>query len=76
VEVVSARTTDRGGRAVRLELATGFGGNLVRVIARGTGPSPLLGAAALVPLAGAVGGPPGTAEDGHDFVLMVKRSDT
>jgi hypothetical protein len=76
VEVVEARTTDRGGRAVRLELATGFGGNLVRVIARGTGPSPLLGAAGLVPLAGAVGGPAGSANDGHDFVLMVKRSAT
>jgi hypothetical protein len=41
----------------------------VRVIARGTGPAPLLNAVG-VPLAGRVGGPPGTAEDGHDAVFM------
>jgi hypothetical protein len=40
-----------------------------RLIARGTGPSPILGSNA-VPLAGAVGGPPGTEHDGHNFVHM------
>ena len=72
---VRAALLDRLGRRVRLELATGFGGNLVRVIARGTGPSPLLGTG-LVPLAGAVGGPAGGPDDGNDFVIMVKRSET
>jgi hypothetical protein len=45
----------------------------VRVIARGTGPHPILGAD-LVPLAGAKGGPPGSASDGIDFVFMKQRS--
>ncbi len=40
-----------------------------RIIARGTGPSPILGSNA-VPLAGEVGGPPGTGHDGHNFVHM------
>lgn len=66
---------DRTGKRVRLELTTTFGGNLVRIIARGTGPTPLLGSNG-VPLAGAVGGPGGGTEDGHDFVLMLKRSET
>ncbi len=58
---------------VTVDLTTAPGGNLVRLIARGTGDSPLLGTN-LVPLAGAVGGPlPGTAHDGHDFVFMLKR---
>jgi hypothetical protein len=66
---------DRGAKKVRLELATGFGGNLVRIIAHGTGPYPLLGTN-LVPLAGEVGGAPGGATDGIDFVHMLKRSET
>ena len=41
----------------------------VRLIVYGTGPAPLLGAN-FAPLAGGVGGPPGTAHDGHDFVHM------
>ncbi|HEV2736315.1 MAG TPA: hypothetical protein VGV85_15835 [Longimicrobiaceae bacterium] len=66
---------DRTGKRIRLDLADGPGGSLVRIIARGTGPTPLLGSNG-VPLAGAVGGPPGGTEDGHDFVLMLKRSET
>lgn len=72
---VRATRLDTAQRKVRLELATGFGGNLVRIIARGTGPSPLLGTD-LVPLAGETGGPPGGADNGHDFVIMLKRSET
>ena len=74
VEVRETRV-DRNRRTVHLELDTGFGGNLVRVIARGTGPRPLLGTT-LLPLAGAAGGPAGTQDDGHDFVIMLKRSET
>jgi hypothetical protein len=48
-------------------------GELVRVIARGTGPTPLLGSDG-VPLAGAVGDPPGGSADGRDFVHMFERS--
>lgn len=72
---VRATRLDAGQRKLRLELATGFGGNLVRIIARGTGPAPLLGTD-LVPLAGGEGGPPGGTENGHDFVIMLKRSET
>ena len=75
VEIARDPILDRSGRRVRVELSAPFGGNLVRIIARGTGPSPLLGTS-LIPLAGAAGGPPGGANDGHDFVLMLKRSET
>lgn len=68
-------SVDRTGKRIRLDLGTTFGGNLVRIIARGTGPTPLLGSNG-VPLAGAVGGPPGGTHDGRDFVLMLKRSET
>ncbi|HKP76685.1 MAG TPA: hypothetical protein VJT67_14240, partial [Longimicrobiaceae bacterium] len=72
---IRATRLDRAQRTVRLELSTGFGGNLVRIIARGTGPSPLLGTG-LVPLAGETGGPAGGTENGNDFVIMMKRSET
>jgi hypothetical protein len=42
---------------------------LVRVIVRGTGPSPVFGASPPVPLAGVVDGPPGSRHDGHDAVF-------
>jgi hypothetical protein len=42
--------------------------DLVRLIVRGTGPTPVFGANH-VPLAGLLGGPPGTIDDGHDAVL-------
>jgi hypothetical protein len=41
----------------------------VRIIIHGTGPRPLFGADPAVPFAGIVGGPPGTADDGHDAVV-------
>ena len=74
VEIRETRV-ERNRRTVHLELDTGFGGNLVRVIAYGTGPRPLLGTG-LVPLAGATDGPAGGEDDGHDFVIMLKRSET
>lgn len=43
----------------------------VRLIVRGTGPRPAFGIDPPVPLAGVVGGPPGTVHDGHDAVLTV-----
>lgn len=45
-------------------------GRLLRLVVRGTGDAPILGATG-VPLAGAEGGPAGTAHDGHDFVHML-----
>ena len=64
---------DAAGTAVVVDLKDPIGsGQLVRLIARGTGPQPILGTD-LVPLAGGVGGPPGSANDGHDFVIMLRR---
>jgi hypothetical protein len=60
-------------RTVTLTLHQPMAGSVVRLIARGTGEAPLLGAN-LVPLAGATSGPPATRHDGHDFVFMHKRS--
>jgi hypothetical protein len=64
---------DAAGTAVVVDLKDPIGGGrLVRLIARGTGPQPILGTD-LVPLAGGVGGPAGSANDGHDFVIMLRR---
>ena len=46
--------------------------DLVRVIVRGTGPTPVFGARPRVPLAGLVGGPAGGEDDGHDAVLTLR----
>ncbi len=48
-------------------------GSTVRLVARGTGDTPLLGTNG-IPLAGAVGGPPGSKHDGNDFVHIIKGS--
>jgi hypothetical protein len=58
------------GRAIRVELAQWPRHHPVRLIVRGTGPAPVVGAD-LVPLAGPVGGPPGSRHDGHDAVLVI-----
>ena len=42
----------------------------LRIVARGTGPVPILGTN-YVPLAGATDDAPGTSNDGHDFVHML-----
>ena len=46
--------------------------DLVRVIIRGTGPTPVFGAHPRVPLAGLIDGPPGGEDDGHDAVLTLR----
>jgi hypothetical protein len=55
---------------VVIELAERPAGDIVRLCVRGTGNEPLLGRQTLIPLAGAVGGPPGTRMNGCDFVHM------
>ena len=51
-------------------------GSLLRVVLAGTGPNPVVAAVdgAPIPLAGLVGGLPGSREDGHDaaFTLLFK----
>jgi hypothetical protein len=58
------------GRDVTLNLDRDPGAVLVRLIARGTGPAPLIGADN-IPLAGGPASPAGTTDDGHDFVVMI-----
>ncbi len=68
VNILNASYGGGETKTVSLELKSAVNGR-VRLIASGTGPTPLLGAD-LVPLAGVVGGPPGTPHDGRDFVYM------
>ena len=65
---VGASSHDAVTKTVKLTLESNIGGR-VRLIGFGTGPTPLLGDD-LLPLAGAIGDPPGTLHDGHDFVHM------
>lgn len=60
---------DGAPRRVRVEMAAAFTGELVRLIARGTGPTPILGANAL-PLGGSTHAPPSGTHDGRDFVFI------
>jgi hypothetical protein len=65
---------DAAGTTITLELKEAMpDGQIVRLIARGTGPQPILGID-LRPLAGRVGGPPGSVDDGHDFVIILRRA--
>jgi hypothetical protein len=65
---------EQTGTRIHLELTDAMGDTLVRIIAHGTGPRPLLGASPdLAPLAGATGDPPAPPYDGRDFVHMAVR---
>jgi hypothetical protein len=68
-----AASYDDGTKTVTLDLRETLPLGLVRLIIKGTGPEPILGADN-VPFAGAKGGPPGGASDGCDFVFMTERS--
>lgn len=67
---VTTATFNAADNRVTLRLGEEPGHGLLRLIAYGAGPTPLLGTNR-IPLAGAVGGPPGTKHDGHDFVVML-----
>jgi len=69
---VDKATLSANGLSVTLELGKEAEGEAVRLVAHGTGPTPILGEN-LVPLAGAAGGPPTTVHDGHDFVFMIRK---
>jgi hypothetical protein len=45
----------------------------VRLIIRGTGPTPIFGEHPAVPLAGMIDDPPGSRNDGHDAVLVFEK---
>ena len=68
-EIREARHDGASG-LVTLTLRQRPAGRLVRLIARGTGPSPLLGSN-LAPLAGDTDEPPGDEHDGRDFAHML-----
>jgi hypothetical protein len=71
---IDSVTVDNTTNTITVNLKTSVAPNsVIRLIARGTGPQPLLGIN-FVPLAGAVGGPPGTVDDGHDFHIMLRSS--
>ncbi|MDQ5822270.1 MAG: hypothetical protein M3540_12595 [Actinomycetota bacterium] len=57
------------GLEITIGLKTGPGPDLVRILARGTGQTPLLGADN-VPFAGSADAPPGSADNGNDYVQM------
>ena len=64
---------DAAHTKVTLEFKEAPTGVRVRLVARGMGPTPLLGAD-FVPFAGDGGGPPGSKHNGHDFAFMWERS--
>lgn len=68
---VRKAAVDGAGTRVTLDLKEAPTGLLLRIIAYGTGSTPILGRDH-VPLAGAVGGPAGSEMDGHDFVHMLE----
>lgn len=72
-EKVKSVVYDRAG-LVTVSLKDRPTGNLVRLIVRGTGPTPVIRrvGANHVPLAGAIDGPPGGMVEGNDFVHMFK----
>jgi hypothetical protein len=69
VGIAAAGVSD-DGVTVALELSRDPGPVPIRLVASGTGRTPLLGID-LVPLAGGLDSPAGTTRDGHDFVVMI-----
>lgn len=60
------------GRRVIVELADRPINELIRIVVRGTGTTPVYGDEPRVPLAGRVGDPPGTVDNGLDAVLTLR----
>lgn len=63
---------DESELRVTVTLAAPPGNEVLRLIVRGTGGTPVFGRDPAVPLAGLAGGPPGDANDGHDAVLTLR----
>src|SRR5262249_53885463 len=71
IDHVALETPDPdGGQRVVGHLAGPPASRPVRLLIRGTGVTPLFGEQPRVPFAGLVGGPPGTAHDGHDAAVV------
>jgi hypothetical protein len=69
-EDINAVRVDSDGRAIVVDMDDRPVNATVRVIVKGTGSTPVYGTNPAVPLAGVLGGPPGTVSDGHDAVLV------
>lgn len=70
-EVVKKVSFNTKTKRMEVELRDDPGGRLVRLIVKGTGPTPLLGKNR-IPLAGSVGGAPGSLDNGVDFITMFR----
>jgi hypothetical protein len=70
-EIAVRAITPQNGSSIRIDFTESPAGNYVRLIIRGTGPTPLLAADDNLPL-GAHGA--GGSDDGVDYVKMFKRS--
>lgn len=62
-----------GGTRLLVTLADAPAYDTVRLIVRGTGPTPVFGEHPSVPLAGLIDDPPGSVNDGHDAVLVFQK---
>lgn len=71
VSIRRVRLSDNGTR-VSVVFGEPPQGTLLRLVARGTGPEPLLGRD-LLPLAGTPTDPPASTHDGNDFVFIQRR---
>lgn len=73
LDILNAQVSGAGADTVTVALKEGPSGSIVRLVVRGRGPAPVLGVVGTgrIPLAGVVGGPPGTKDDGHDFAIMI-----
>lgn len=67
--IKTTATPSDDGLEVTITMKSPPGADIVRFLARGTGQTPLLGADH-VPFAGAPDAPPGTADNGNDYVHM------
>jgi hypothetical protein len=73
LDILSAQVSGAGADTVTVALKETAAGSIARLLVRGRGPEPVLGVVGTgrIPLAGVVGGPPGTKDDGHDFAIMI-----
>lgn len=72
VESIADITFDNSQVGIVLDRDGALASDLIRLVVKGTGPTPVLGSNR-VPLAGRAGGPPGTVHEGHDFVFLLNR---
>lgn len=68
-EDIDAVRYDPAGPAIVVDMADRPVHELIRVVVKGTGSTPVYGTDPPVPLAGLWGGPPGAVNDGHDAAL-------